>query len=192
MDSTETKKKSYNGTDLYENQLKYNTYVENKRKVYRVLYLIAAVVSLVSIFILPMYKYELLGKKKGQMRIIGEYTGEYVIEKYFNYGLGPHNMLNTGLMISLILLILLAAYVTVGGVMNIFMKKKIESGNIVNKLFNYGMLEIIATAMVIVLMLSMIFCKVDASGSVENMIGYWTVFVSSIVMICTSISLSSK
>ena len=84
MDNTETKK-DYNDSELYANQLNYNTYVEKKRTVYRVLYFVASIISLLSIFILPMYKYELLGKKKGQMRIIGEYTAEYIIEKYFNY-----------------------------------------------------------------------------------------------------------
>lgn len=191
MDNTKTKK-DYNDSELYANQLNYNAYVEKKQNVYRVLYLVASIISLVSIFILPMYKYELLGKKKGQMRIIGEYTAEYIIEKYFNYSLGPHSLLNTALIISIFAMIILSAYVIVGGVMNLFAKKKIESNATLAKLFNYGMLEIIATVLFVVLMISMVFCKVDAFGNVENMIGFWAIFASSIVMICTSISLSSK
>ncbi len=65
MDNTKTKK-DYNDSELYANQLNYNAYVEKKKNVYRVLYFVASIISLVSIFILPMYKYELLGKKKGQ------------------------------------------------------------------------------------------------------------------------------
>ena len=81
MDNTEVKKDSFGDIDLYANQLKYNTYVEKKHSIYNVLFFISSIVSVLSIFVLPMYKYELLGKKRGQMKIIGEYTAEYIIEK---------------------------------------------------------------------------------------------------------------
>ena len=192
MDNTEVKKDSFGDIDLYANQLKYNTYVEKKHSIYNVLFFISSIVSVLSIFVLPMYKYELLGKKRGQMKIIGEYTAEYIIEKYFNLTLGPHSLLNTCLVISIVAMIVLSVYILVGAVINLFAKKVLESNRIVSKLFNFDLLEVTSVVLFICLMLSMVFCKVDAFGNVKNVMRFWTMFISAIVMTCTSIALSKK
>lgn len=192
MDNTEVKKDSFGDIDLYANQLKYNTYVEKKHSIYNVLFFISSIVSVLSIFVLPMYKYELLGKKRGQMKIIGEYTAEYIIKKYFNLTLGPHSLLNTCLVISIVAMIVLSVYILVGAVINLFAKKVLESNRIVSKLFNFDLLEVTSVVLFICLMLSMVFCKVDAFGNVKNVMGFWTMFISAIVMTCTSIALSKK
>ena len=192
MDNTKSKKVTLGDAKLYANESRYNIYVENKMKVFRILFLISAIASLISMFIIPMYKYEMLGRKKGQTRIMGSYTPEYIIEKYFNMTLGPHTIFNTGLVIAIVVMMILTLYLTVGAVLNLAAKKLMDSQGFVSRLFNYGLLEIIAVALFICLFLTMVFCKVDVLGNAVNIEGFWIVFVGSIVMTCTSISLSTK
>ena len=192
MDNTDVKKETLGDMNLYSNQAKYNSYVVKKLLVYRFAFLISAIASLVTMFVIPMYKYELLGKKRGQMRIIGNYTPEYIIEKYFNMTLGPHSLLNTCLVISIVFMMILSLYLVIGAVINLFAKKQIEAKGFISKIFSYGILEVVAVVLFILLLLSMVFCKVDVTGNAENIIGFWIVFAASIVMTCTSISLSSK
>lgn len=186
------KKDGVDGVDLYKSQVRYEAYVNRKMMVYRFLFLISSVLSLITMFVIPMYKYVSLGKKKGQLKIMGEYTPEYIIEKYFANTLGPHTLLNTGLVICIVVMIILSVILVIGGVINLFAKKALESNQTLGKLFGYGMLEIFATVLFVVLIVSMMCAKVHLAGKVENIMGFWIVFATSIVMVCTSISLSSK
>lgn len=192
MANAEIKEKELDNVDLYKGQERYYVYVNRKRMIYKILFLISSIAALVSMFVIPMYKYASLGKKKGQLKIIGDYTAEYIIEKYFGNTLGPHTLLNTGLVICIVIMIILSALVAVGGVMNMFADKKLEANKTIGKIFGYSMLEVFATALLIVLIVSMMCAKVHLSGKVENITGFWIVFAGSIVMTCTSISLSSK
>ena len=192
MDNTVIKKDGTDNVDLYKGQERYYTYINRKRKIYKVLFLISSVLTLISMFLIPMYKYVSLGKKQGQLKIIGEYTPEYIIEKYFGNTLGPHTLLNTCLIIAIVVMIILSVLVAVGGVINLFADKKIEANQIFGKIFSYAMLEIFAVVLFVTLIISMMCAKVHLSGKVENITGFWLVFACSIVMTCTSISLSSK
>lgn len=192
MDNAGIKKNELDNVDLYKGQERYYVYINKKRMVYRILFLISSVLTLISMFILPMYKYVSLGKKKGQLKIMGEYTPVYIIQKYFGKTLGPHKLLNTGLVICIVIMIILSVLVVIGGIMNLFAGKQVESNQKIGKLFGYSMLEIFAVALFIILIISMMCAKVHVGGKVENITGFWLVFVSSVVMTCTSISLSSK
>lgn len=192
MDNAEIKKDGLENVDLYKSQIRYEAYVAKKMTLYRFLFLISSVLSLLTMFLIPMYEYVSLGKKKGQLRIIGEYTPVYIIEKYFGNTLGPHTLLNTGLVICIVVMIVLSVLVVVGGVMNIFAKKVLESNKTLGKFFGYGMLEVFSVLLFVVLIISMMCAKVHLAGKVENIMGFWIVFASGIVMTCTSISLSSK
>jgi hypothetical protein len=101
-------------------------------------------------------------------------------------------MLNTGLVICIVVMIVLSVMLVIGAVLNMFAKNLVDSNKNIGKIFGYGMLEVLATLLFVVLILSMICAKVHLSGKVENITGFWIVFVSSIVMTCTSIPLSSK
>lgn len=193
MGNTEVKSGELGNIDLYTNQLKYDQYLEKKKKVYSFLFLIASIVSVITMFALPMFRYSVKGNsRKNIASIMGDYTPVYIIQKYFENGLGPRSILNTCLMISLIVLIIISIYVVIGAVLNVFLKKKLDSNHMLNKLFNYGKLEIVSTVFLILIFAAMVFCRVDVSGNIENLIGFWVFCVSSIVMICTSIPLSSK
>ena len=157
------------------------------------MYLIASVVSVVAIFALPIFEYAVKGNRRDNTpSIMGEYTPIYIVQKYFANELGAKSILNTFLMISIIVMVIIAVYTVIGAVMNLFLKKLLESNAMLNKLFNYGILEIVSTVLLILLFAAMIFCRVDVSGSAENLFGFWTICAASIVMICTSIPLSSK
>lgn len=193
MGNTEVKSGELGNIDLYTNQLKYGKYLEKKKKVYRFLFLIASIVSVITMFALPMFRYSVKGNsRKNIASIMGDYTPVYMIQKYFENGLGPRSVLNTCLMISLIVLIILSIYIAVGAVLNVFLKKALDSNKILNKLFHYGKLEIFSTIFLILTFAAMVFCRVDVSGNAENLLGFWIFCASSIVMICTSIPLSSK
>jgi hypothetical protein len=192
MGNAEAKNNVLQDVDLYKNQARYETYVNKKMMVYKILFLISSILSLVSMFAIPMYKYASLGKKKGQLKVVGEYTPVYIIQKYFGNTLGPHVMLNTGLVICIVVMIVLSVMLVIGAVLNMFAKNLVDSNKNIGKIFGYGMLEVLATLLFVVLILSMICAKVHLSGKVENITGFWIVFVSSIVMTCTSIPLSSK
>lgn len=192
MDNAGIKKDELDNVDLYKGQERYYIYINKKRMVYKILFLISSILTLISMFILPMYKYVSLGKKKGQLKIVGEYTPVYIIQKYFGKTLGPHTLLNTSLVICIVIMIILSVLVAVGGVMNLLAGKQVESNQKLSKMFSYSMLEIFAVALFIVLIISMMCAKVHLSGKVENITGFWLVFASSVVMTCTSISLSSK
>lgn len=193
MDNVVTKKSELEDVDLYKAQERYGRYMAKKRMAYTIMFALASVISLVVMFVIPMYSYHSLGKKRnGPPKIIGEYTAEYIIEKYFNLTLGPKALLNTCLVIVLAAMIIMAAYVAVGGVLNLVAKKVLEKNKIIGKLFNYGMLEVISSSLFVALMASMMLAKIDLSGNVDNATGFWIVFVASLVMICTSIPLSDK
>lgn len=193
MGNANVKSGELGDADLYTNQLKYGKYIEKKKKVYGFLYLIASVVSLVAIFALPIFRYAVKGNRRyNTASIMGDYTPTYIIQKYFANELGAKGVLNTCLIISILFMIIISAYTVIGAVMNIFLKKLLDSNKLFSKLFNYGMLEIISTIFLILLFAIMIFCKVDVSGAAENLFGFWTICAASVVMICTSIPLSSK
>lgn len=193
MDNAEVKSGELGNIDLYTNQLKYGRYLEKKKKIYNFLYLIASIVSVATMFALPIFRYAVKGNsRKNIASIMGDYTPVYIIQKYFANELGARSVLNTCLIISLIVMIIISVYVVIGAVMNVFLKKMLDSNKLLNKLFNYGMLEIISTVFLILLFAAMVFCRVDVSGNVENLMGFWIFCASSIVMICTSIPLSSK
>lgn len=193
MGNADVKKVELGDADLYANQLKYDKYIEKKKKIYSFLYLIASVVSVFAVFTLPIFEYAVKGNRRDNTpSIMGEYTPIYIVQKYFANELGAKSILNTFLMISIILMVIIAVYTVIGAVMNLFLKKLLESNAMLNKLFNYGILEIVSTVLLILLFAAMIFCRVDVSGSAENLFGFWTICAASIVMICTSIPLSSK
>lgn len=191
--SSSVKAADNENVDLYKNQLKYNKYLENKKKVYSILCFIAAIVNIVTMFTLPMFKYHVKGNsKKGIKGINGEYTHTYIIEKYFNNGIGQKNLLNTAYIIILFAMIILAVILVVGTALNIFAKKLVQSEGIVKKIFNYAMIEIFSTTFIVLLVAAMICGRVDVSGGADNAIGFWVYAVASAVMICTSIPLSDK
>lgn len=195
MANVEVKKSGLEEVDLYKAQERYGKFMAKKMLTYKIMFMVSAFLTLISMFMIPMYKYQSLGKKRGSVRIIGEYTPSYIIEKYFNVELGPQALFNTCLMIVLVVMIILSVYVVVGSVINMFGDRVIygkNSDKILSKLFNYGMLEVMSTVLLVCLLTSMVLAKIDMSGNVENVNGFWLVFLTSVVMICTSIPLSDK
>lgn len=189
MDSAKVKAEVTGDINLYENQLIFEKRKEKKKLIYSMMFLVASVISLILLFVVPIFKYTYNGEN---ISINGEYTAVYIIQKYFANELGTMSFLNTGLIISMFALIILTIYTLVASVMNFACKKAVAENKLLSKLFNYGMLEILSTVLFVVLLASMLFCKIDVSGNAENGIAFWMMFVTSIVMICTSIPLSDK
>lgn len=189
MDSAGVKAKDTKNTDLYASQFAFDQRKAKIKVIYSLIFLAASVISLVMLFVVPLYKYTYSGEN---ISINGEYTSVYIIQKYFANELGATGVLNTGLIISLFVLIILSVYLLVGGIVNIICKKTIKDKKALSKLFNYSLLEILCVVMFLALFASMLFCKIDVSGKAENGLSFWVLFATSIFMICTSIPLSDK
>ena len=183
--------------DLYGYQSKYSRYIHKKKKIYSILCLILAVVNLVSCFVLPLFEYDY--RRKGNSRkgiesfeIRGKYTHLYLFEKFSDGGLGEKNSLNTFYMIFLALIVLMEVILIVASLLNLVAKDMMREGGFVSKVFNYGMVEIYSTLMVVFLVAAMICGKVDVSGGASNGIGFWINTVATFFIICFSIPLSDK
>lgn len=195
MSNAETKRTNESElVDLYANQLKYNKYMEKKMFAYKIIFLLSAIITFVlsTIDVMPIYGYHQRGNiNRGMVRIMGDYTPIVIIQKILSKEI-PQSALSLCMVAVLIIMIVLSVYLVVGGLVNLAAHKLLADNKIMNKLFNYGMLEIIATVFFIAFFASMIFAKVDLMGNVDNLEGFWILFASSVVMICTSIPLSTK
>lgn len=193
MGNAEAQNNELGNIDLYTNQVRYDKFLAKKKTVYSFMNLIAAIVALVAMFALPIFRYAVKGNSRKKIEsIMGDYTPTYIVQKFFANELGPRSILNTLLMVSIIIMVILAVYLVVASLMNLFLKKTLTSNKLLHKIFGYSMIEIVSTVFLVLLFASMIFCRVDVSGSAENLTGFWVLLASSAVMVCTSIPLSSK
>ena len=180
-------------TDIYKNQLKYNKYIENKKRVYSFICLIAAIVNVVALFAFPMFKYSVKGNSRtGVKPIKGEFTHIYIIQKYFRNELGERSAFNVAYMIFLFALIALMIYLVAATGIAAFAHNLVKQDGMMKNLFGYVMIEILATVFLVVLLFAMMCGKIDVSGNAENAPAFWIYAVTSIVMIFTSIPLSDK
>lgn len=191
MDNTNVTKDS--NVDLYKNQERYEKFLKKKDIVYRGLFDIASILAFISIFMFPIFYYCYKGNARisGDNPIYGDYTVMTIIQKIFAGDLGKNNLLNICLLISLIVAVIASVYLVAGAVISTIEKlANKQMTGIVKKIFNFGILEIVAVVLFIALLAAMIFCRVNLQGMAENSNGFWILTVSAIVMTCTSISLS--
>lgn len=173
--------------DLYKNQLNYEKYIAKKMSVYKILFVIASVVSLVTMFIIPMFGYRVNGNvNKNQEEIYGDYSLFYLIQKFFRQELGENTLYNIGMLISLCVVLILSIYLVVGAVLNFVAKM-----SNVPKLLGKDKLETGASVMVVFEFVALLCCRINVNGAAENLIGFWILILTAIVMICTSIPLST-
>ena len=113
-----------NNIDLYKNQLNYEKYVEKKMTVYSILFVISSVLSLITMFMVPIFRYRLNGNvNKGIEPIHGEYSLSYLITKFFRHELGENSIYTIGLCIAFILAIVCGIYLVAGAVVNFVVVK---------------------------------------------------------------------
>lgn len=180
-----------NNIDLYKNQLNYEKYVEKKMTVYSILFVISSVLSLITMFMVPIFRYRLNGNvNKGIEPIHGEYSLSYLITKFFRHELGENSIYTIGLCIAFILAIVCGIYLVAGAVVN-FVVVKLKENVMVKKIFNLGYLEFAASAIVVLQFLGLLCSRISINGAADNLIGFWLLLGSAVVMICTSIPLST-
>ena len=180
-----------NNIDLYKNQLKYEKYVDKKMTVYSILFVISSVVSLITMFMIPMFRYRLNGNvNKGIEPIHGEYSLSYLITKFFRQELGENSLYTVGLCIAFILAMVCGIYLVAGAVVN-FVVVKLKENAMVKKIFNLGYLEFAASAIVVLQFLGLLCSRISVNGAADNLIGFWLLLGSAAVMVCTSIPLST-
>lgn len=180
-----------NNIDLYKNQLNYEKYVEKKMTVYSVIFVISSVVSLITMFMIPMFRYRLNGNvNKGIEPIHGEYSLSYLVTKFFRHELGENSIYTVGLCIAFILAIACGIYLVAGAVVN-FVIVKLKENALIKKIFNLGYLEFAASAIVVLQFLGLLCSRISINGAADNLIGFWLLLGSAVVMVCTSIPLST-
>ena len=180
-----------NNIDLYKNQLNYEKYVDKKMTIYSILFILSSVVSIFTMFILPMFRYRVNGNvNTGKPEIYGEYSLFYLITKFFNQELGDNTLYTVGLCISLIIALVLGVYLVAGAIVNFVFKKLIENATI-KKLFNLGYLEFAASAVIVLEFIALLCCRISVNGAADNLLGFWLLLGTAAVMICTSIPLST-
>ena len=180
-----------NNIDLYKNQLNYEKYVEKKMTVYSILFVISSVLSLITMFMVPIFRYRLNGNvNKGIEPIYGDYSLSYLITKFFKHELGENSLYTVGLCIAFVLAIVCGIYLVAGAVVN-FVVVKLKANAIIKKIFNLGYLEFAASAIVVLQFLGLLCSRISINGAADNLIGFWLLLGSAVVMICTSIPLST-
>ncbi len=183
--------------ELYRNQSKYEKYVHKKKTVYSFLFLVAAILNIVVTFAIPLFEYDYTRKPNSKLgikalSIKGEYTHFYLFQKYFDGGLGDKSMLKNTYIVFLAAMVVLEVILVLGALINFISKKSVNGTDFISKVFNYGMMEVYATLFFVFLIAAMICGKVDVDSGMTNALGYWLCFLSSAIMICTSIPLSDK
>lgn len=174
--------------DAYAHQKVYEEKKAEKKVLVSWIFLAISIVSLVSVFIFPMYKYKYTNRDTG-FSISGKFTSVKMISKYFSNGFGDYALLNTITMLSVVLIIVAIIYIVIGAAVSIFLKGKMSG--LLRKATNYTTLELVATLQFVLLIINMIAAKIDVSGSVTNLIGFWIISATTILLVCVSISLST-
>ncbi|MCI8668206.1 MAG: hypothetical protein HFI34_01595 [Lachnospiraceae bacterium] len=181
-----------NVSEMSQDAYKHQKYFEEKKARNKILlgwiFLAMSVFSLVSVFVFPLYKYNYINNKAG-LSLSGNFTAVKMISKYFSKGYGDYSVLNTFTMISSVLLIAVMIYIVVAAVVSVLFKGK--AGGSLRRMTSFIALEIAATVQFILLMINMLFTKIDVSGNAVNGTEFWIIFVLSIVLVCFSISLST-
>lgn len=191
MSSMQTEKVILDGKDILVSQEKFKSRVRKNKTIFSWILLVLAVATLVAYFALPLYEYRLIPKKSGELSIIGKFTVVEIIQKFFNKELGAIGILNSCAVLTSVIIILTSIYLAVSSCALNFINKAKLSG-FAKKVLSYDFIEKIVVIQFILLILNMVFSKVDVSGNADNGLGFWIVFVSSIAMTCFSISLSSN
>ncbi len=186
--------KGNNNIDLYKNQERYNTYLKRKDNIYIFLFGLASIAALISVLLFPIFRYAYKGNSRtNEKEIFGDYTALTLIQKVFKGDLGKNGFLNIGLAISLVACIILSVYLVVGAILKIierFIGLKVIV--VTDKIFSFEILEIVATALLLCTFAAMIFSRVNIQGMGENLLFFWVIIVSSVIMLCTAIPLSNE
>lgn len=181
-----------NVSEMSQDAYRHQKYFEEKKARNKILlgwiFLAMSVFSLVSVFVFPLYKYNYSNNKAG-LSLNGNFTAIKMISRYFSKGYGDYSVLNTFTMISSVLLIAVMIYIVAAAVVSVLFKGK--AGGSLRRLTSFIALEIAATVQFMLLMINMLFAKIDVSGNAVNGIEFWIIFVLSIVLVCFSISLST-
>ena len=181
-----------NVSEMSQDAYRHQKYFEEKKARNKILlgwiFLAMSVFSLVSVFVFPLYKYNYSNNKAG-LSLNGNFTAIKMISRYFSKGYGDYSVFNTFTMISSVLLIAVMIYIVAAAVVSVLFKGK--AGGSLRRLTSFIALEIAATVQFMLLMINMLFAKIDVSGNAVNGIEFWIIFVLSIVLVCFSISLST-
>lgn len=174
-----------NTIDLYKNQLNYHKFIAKKMSVYRILFVVASVISLLTMFLIPIFRYRVHGNvNKNQPEIYGEYSLFYIIQKFCKGELGENTLYNVGMFLFLCLTLVTAIYLVAGAFMNFVLKL-----SSVPKFINKDALEVASTLVIVYEFAALMCCRININGAADNLIGFWILLASAIVMICTSIPL---
>lgn len=174
--------------DAYMHQKVYEKKKARNKELLSWVFLAMSVFSLISIFVFPLYKYNMIDKKSN-FSIQGNFTSVKIISEYFSKGFGDYAVLNTITMVSTVLIIAVMIYIVIGAAVSIFLKGKTSGW--LQKITSYTALEIAAAIQFVLIIINMVATKVDVSGSATNKIEFWIVFILSFVSICFCISLST-
>lgn len=181
-----------NVNGMSQDAYRHQKYFEEKRARNKIMlgwvFLAMSIFSLVSVFVFPLYKYSFSDKNSG-LNLNGNFTVIKMISKYFSKGYGDYSALNTFTMISSVLLVVVMIYIVAASVFSVILKGK--TSGFLQKTTSFVAIEIAATVQFILLMINMLFAKIDVSGNATNGIEFWIVFVLSFLMVCFSISLST-
>ncbi len=176
------------GQDAYKHQKIYEEKKAKNKIILGWIFFAMSIFSLVSVFIFPLYKFNLIDNK-ANLKIVGNFTAVKMISEYFSKGFGDYSLLSTGLMLSTVLILVAMVYMIAASVFAVILKGK--TSGFLKKMTSFTALEIVSTIQFILLIINMITTKVQVSGNAENGTEFWIVFILSFLMVCFSISLST-